>query len=215
MNRKNVWFVIVIYKPDTKVLRRLIAAVHEWSVEVVDNTQKNLGFGSAANIGMKKAFAAGARWVVVCNQDVVLTKTCIAKFVKALEPSEPGIIGPEPGSLDPKRWTTILPGRGSADYISGSMMAIHRKVWEHTEGFYEPYFMYYEDADLCVRASHAGFPLREVKIEGFLHVAKHADRSKDYYLARNHLLFVWRNAPMSVKLYELLRLPKTVLELWL
>jgi hypothetical protein len=38
------------------------------------------------------------------------------------------------------------------------------------------------------------------------------DLTKNYYLARNHLLFVERNAPFSVQLRETLRLPKTLWE---
>lgn len=214
MNRKNICFVIVTFKPDKEVLRRLIAAIHEWPTEIVDNTDKNLGYGGGANVGMKTAFDAGARWVVVVNQDVTLTKVGIAKFVRALEEWGPGVVGPEAGSLDPKRWTTILSGNKKIDYISGSLMAIHREVYKTIGGFYEPYFMYYEDADISLRAKKAGFELRQVKIYGFGHET-HGSPGKNYYLARNHLLFVFRNAPVSVKFHEIFRLPKTLWEsLW-
>lgn len=211
MNQKKIWFVVVTYKPEKEVLQQLMAALEGWPVEVIDNTDKNLGFGGGANVGMRKAFDAGTAWAVVCNQDVTLSKQGVAKFVKALEHCEPGIVGPEAGTLDSKRWTTILPGNKKIDYISGSMMAIHKNVWEKIGGFYEPYFMYYEDVDLCVRAKALGFPLRQVDIEGF----RHASYGNEYYLARNHLLFVYRNAPVSVKFHEILRLPKTIWEsLW-
>lgn len=214
MNQKKVWFVIVVYKPDNEVLRRLIAAIHEWPTEVVDNTGKNLGYGGGANRGMKVAFDAGAQWVVVCNQDVRFTRKGITQFYAMVQKSKPGIIGPESGELDPKRWTTICPTKGPVDYISGSLMAIHRDVYEATGGFYEPYFMYYEDVDLCVRAKKAGFGLRQGEIAGFGHES-HGSQGKDCYLARNHLLFVFRNAPIPVKLHEILRLPKTIWEsLW-
>lgn len=214
MRKQCLWFIIVTYKPETLVLRRLLAALVGWPVEMVDNTQKNLGYGGGANRGMKRAFDAGVQWVIVLNQDVLLTKKGITKFCRTLVKSEPGIIGPEAGSLDSKRWTTILPGNKNIDYISGSIMAIHRKVWEATGGFYEPYVMYYEDADISVRAKKAGFELRQMEIDGFRHES-HESKQKEYYLARNHLLFVWRLAPLPVKLYELIRLPKTLWEsLW-
>ncbi len=225
MNQKKVWFVVVAYKPDNEALRSLIAAIHEWPMEIVDNTEKNLGYGGGANVGMKRAFDAGAQWVIVLNQDVKLTKKGITKFCNTLQKSEPGVVGPEVGSLDPKRWTTILASERSLDslrslgmtrnvYISGALMAIHRNVWEATGGFYEPYVMYYEDADICRRAKKVGFELRQTEIDGFRHES-HESKQKEYYLARNHLLFVWRLAPISVKFYELIRLPKTIWEtLW-
>lgn len=205
-----MWFVIVTYKPHRVALERLQSALEDWPVAVVDNTEKNLGYGAAANRGMKEAFNAGAQWVVVLNQDIVLTRKGIAQFYALAQNCDPGIVGPEAGSLDPKRWTTMLPARWGVDYISGSMMATHKNVWEKIGGFYEPYFMYYEDVDYCVRAKKDGFPLRQITIDGF----KHSAHENNYYLARNHLLFVLRNAPLRVKLYELLRLPKTLFELW-
>ena len=211
MNKTNVWFIIVTYRPRDQ-LGKLLGGLRGMMLVVVDNTERNLGYGGGANVGMKKAFSAGARWAVVVNQDVTLTRTGIMKFAEELERCEPGIIGPEAGSLDPKRWTTILPTSKKIDYISGSLMAIHRDVYEATDGFYEPYFMYYEDADISLRAKKAGFGLRQLDIDGFGHET-HGSPGKNYYLARNHLLFVFRNAPFSVKLYELIRLPKTIWEL--
>lgn len=209
MKNDDVWFVIVAYKPDEFTLARLKTALADWPVITCDNTETNVGFGAAANRGMEEAFSAGATWTVVCNQDIQMMRKGAAQFCAAVRKSPPGIAGPQAGSLDPRRWTTVLPARGSVAYVSGSMMAIHRDVWETVGGFYEPYFMYYEDADLCVRAERAGFVLTCVPVEGFAHVP-HANA---WYLARNHLLFVWRLAPLTVKLYELLRLPKTLFEL--
>jgi len=215
MKRSDVWFVIVTYKPDEEALRQLKAAISGWPTVVVDNTNHNVGYGAAANRGMKEAFDKDAAWVVVLNQDVKLTKKDITKFCTMLLKSDPGIVGPEAGELDPKRWTTILPGNKKIDYISGSIMAIHRKVWETTGGFYERYFMYYEDVDLCVRAKKAGFELQEMKMSGFRHTL-HTSFKKEYFLSRNHLFFVFRLAPLFVKLHELFRLPKTIWEfLWL
>lgn len=158
------------------------------------------------------------------------------KLVRKLDKLEPGVAGPEIGWLDKRRWTTILSNQkkstseepevsrslqpvtipGDLFYISGECLAVHRKVFAVLGGFYEPYFMYYEDADYSLRAGRAGYPLTRITgvrvyhqpgssigRDSFLH---------QYYLARNHLLFVERLAPMSVKLYEWLRLPKTYIE---
>ena len=100
------------------------------------------------------------------------------------------------------------------DYISGAFMAVHRKVFEKIGLFYTSYFVYYEDADLCIRAQRAGFPLTEIKIEGITHEESMSlgkgSFKHEYYLARNHLLFIERNAPVDVKLHEALRMPKTL-----
>ncbi len=270
MKQQSVWFVIVTYEPDEEVLRQVLTVLEGWPVAVVDNNQyqisnikyqidksnikyiktdENLGYGGGANMGTREAFKGGAQWCVVINQDIRLTRKGVTQFCAMVQNCDAGIVGPEAGALDPKRWTTILvqekrrdsrlrgndkkdwiPGqarddKSHVDYISGSCMAIHKAVWEKVGGFYEPYFMYYEDADLCVRARHAGFGLKQVEIEGYRHGGikrekregwipgqARDDNRKEYYLARNHLWFVLRQAPLRVKLYELVRLPKTLME---
>jgi len=43
------------------------------------------------------------------------------------------------------------------DYISGCAMMIRRRVFEKIGLFDERYFLYFEDADFCLRAKKAGF----------------------------------------------------------
>lgn len=104
----------------------------------------------------------------------------------------------------------------TVDYVSGACMAIHKNVIAVTGYFYAPYFMYYEDIDFCVRAKRFRVRLKELTIAGIKHaelsVWKKGSRIHEYFLARNHLWFVWRLAPIGIKFYELIRLPKTLLE---
>jgi GT2 family glycosyltransferase len=44
------------------------------------------------------------------------------------------------------------------DVVSGCLLLIRRPLWEELEGFDEDFFMYAEDADLCLRAADAGHP---------------------------------------------------------
>lgn len=209
--RAASWFVIVTYRNETKVDHLLVTLGRE-QVKVTKNTlKKNLGFGGGANEGMTHAFKHGAEWIIILNQDVSLTKQGVEEFVKLLKKTPAGIMGPEAGSLDKKRWTSILPGKESVDYISGSCMAIHRNVIKKIGGFYEPYFMYYEDVDVCVRARKAGFPIKKMGMLGFVHkerpILKKGSFFQEYYLARNHLLFVQRNATLAVQIREIARMP--------
>ena len=207
MKQESVWFVVVVYKQhplDTKKLKDTLADYHSI---FIDNAEHNRGYGGGANVGIKEALKNGAEWVVILNQDIVITKTALETFLQSLK--TPGIYGPFGGSLDSKRWTTIFPSRDT-QYISGSMIAIHKNVITTIGYFYEPYFMYYEDVDFCIRAKRAGFLLTKVSSEGIAH----KDHANNFYLARNHFLFVLRQAPLGVKLYELIRLPKTLYEHW-
>lgn len=187
---------------------------NHWVIEI-DNSKKNVGYAGGANAGIKKALEGGAAWMVVMNQDLKLTTDAISKFSSSLAKSPPGIAGPFTGGLDPKRWTTVLPAQKN-DYITGSMIAIHKSVIEKVGFLYEPYFLYYEEVDLCVRAKRAGFVLTHISTAGVSHeesVSLGRDSlAHQYYLARNHLLFVERCAPPYVRLYEYVRLPKTIAE---
>lgn len=224
----SIYFIVVTFDSKKSQIAHLLRQFERKNLKVVENSPcHNLGYGGGANEGIKKALDNGAEWVIVANQDIKITKEAAGEFTKMLETTEPGVAGTFVGRLDPKRWTTILgkedgfrlDGRNDKkpfDYISGSFMAVHKKVIEKIGLFYEPYFMYYEDADLSVRAKKAGFPLTQINVKGIFHEEStslgRGSPSHEYYLARNHLLFVERNAPTGVKLREFLRMPKTLWE---
>lgn len=211
----TIRFIIVTYHPNPRILSALAKAIAGRQIGIIDNSKKNLGYGGAANRDIQTASKDGGEWTVVMNQDLSSTKKGIEAFAKTLNASPPGIVGPFAGGLEDRRWTTILPSNHT-DYISGACMAIHRDVIEKIGYFYEPYFIYYEDVDYCIRAKRAGFPLTHAPITDI----RHDDNLSlgkgsflhQYYLARNHLLFVERNAPLRVELLEVLRILKTVQE---
>lgn len=235
MNIASIQLIIVTYQPKQDVLAKLLTQLGDMPFIIVDNTEeafleldsklqknqrivrnnKNVGYGGGVNIGIQYALEQKAKWVVIINQDLHITKKALDNLRDALSHNASGIFGPFTGKFDEKCWTTILPSK-KVDYISGACMAIHKTVFEQIGYFYEPYFMYYEDADFCVRAKREGFPLISLDGVGI----SHTDGSSlgrgsflhHYYLARNHLLFVERNAQMSVKIHETVRLPKTIWE---
>lgn len=229
--KPNIIFIIISYHPEAEGFGRLLRILPSEETVVVDNGQTlisndlgnttllsqihNIGYGAAANIGIRHAIAHGAEWFVIMNQDLVVTRSAVEDLTKQLSKLDPCIAGPFGGALDSKRWTTILPSERT-DYISGSCMAIHRKVIEKVGYFYEPYFLYYEEADYCVRAKGAGFALGQLVIEGITHEETislgRGSESHQYYLARNHLLFIERQAPGRVKFREALRFSKTISE---
>lgn len=215
--KQKISFIIVAYKPDKKILDALISALSDWDVRVVDNTKYNRGYGGGANVGFGEALQKRTNWIVLVNQDVRITKEGVISFVDALVEAPAGIAGSVIGSLDPKRWTTILGGLPQGElYVSGSWFAIHRDILEKIGDFYEPYFLYYEEVDLCMRAKLAGYEIQWIPIKGMQHEESvglgRGSFLHQYYLARNHLLFVERQAPADVKLHEFFRFPKTLFE---
>ena len=231
MKPQKVVFIVIAYRPLKRDLRPLLTALKDLPVIVVDNgktlkkadvgkvtlltQRRNHGYPGAANRGIHYASAHGATWFVVLNQDFHMNRKDVLHLIRTLKSLSPCVAGPFPGGLDTKRWTTILPSE-RVDYLTGSCLAIHEKVIRKTGYFHEPYFLYYEDADYCLRAKDKGFNL--VRLE--LGKAKHRESKSlgqgsylhQYYLSRNHMLFVERIAPIRVKLYEMVRFPKTLSE---
>lgn len=235
--QESIWFIIIAYNP-TDDLYKLVQSISGPCV-VVDNSdkekkcdqkqlrrtiylrqEKNIGFAGGANVGIQYALEHGVEWVVIVNQDLSCSQRSITQFAESLSTKNSGVVGPFVGSLDPVRWSTILaPPRNPQSnmvYVSGSCMAIHKTVIDHIGYFYEPYFMYYEDVDFCVRAMQQKFPITPVSLNGVAHREStslgRGSVAHEYYLARNHLLFVERLAPWRVKVHEWVRIPKTLTE---
>ncbi len=90
------------------------------------------------------------------------------------------------------------------EYIIGAGMLIKKEVLEKIEGFDEVYFLYFEDADLCLRAQLAGYTLKIVPETTIYHQVSTSasDLGKPLilrYHMRNALIFNSLNAPWPVK----------------
>ncbi len=178
---------------------------------------ENKGYTGGVNTGLKWAYAHNAEWIVILNDDLEMSVNTVKTFCDYLQQAVVGLVGPFPRYLDKKRWTTYIHGQQSdPDFLSGSFLAVHRKVIDTLGYLYDPYFIFYEEVEYCVRAKKIGFPLQPVVLNGIDHEEsssfKNISFHHQYYLARNHFLFIERNAPMAVKIYELIRFPKTMYE---
>ena len=57
----------------------------------------------------------------------------------------------------PSGVSAALARSGPVDWISGACMLIRRQAFEQVDGFDEPYWMYWEDADICRRLQDRGW----------------------------------------------------------
>ena len=79
------------------------------------------------------------------------------------------------------------------DFGSGACLFVKREVFEKVRMFDDRYFMYYEDADFCVRAKKEGYKVLYIPRAKLWH--KVAGSSgigsglNDYFISRNRLLF--------------------------
>lgn len=185
-------------------------------------SRSNLGYAGGNNLGIKYALENGADYILILNPDTTVGKNLLKGLVRAVEKRKAvGIIGPatkEKGRtvycgkifwLRPElEHVAIKPRKGVLGkdfYIPGSAMLVRREVFEKVGGFDEKYFLYFEDADFCMRARKAGFKL--VIMPDVLIRHKVSSSTSDLgsvillrYHYRNALLFNWKNGPWYIKI---------------
>jgi GT2 family glycosyltransferase len=157
-----------------------IRAAHQ-DVVLIRNA-RNLGFAGGANPGIRAALGAGARWVLLMNNDARLDPDAVSRLVAAADLS-PGV-GLAGGKIYRDRASGTLwccgvvfgggPNLGRlrgfgekddgrfdrreiVDSLTGCGLLVRREVFERIGLLDEAYFAYVEDADFAMRAREAGF----------------------------------------------------------
>jgi GT2 family glycosyltransferase len=91
------------------------------------------------------------------------------------------------------------------ELATGCCMLIKKEVFEKIGSLSNEYFLYYEDADLSVRAKKKSYKIMYVPKSIIWHknagsVGGSGSALQDYYITRNRLLFGFRYAPIRSKL---------------
>lgn len=138
---------------------------------------ENFGFSAGNNIGIRFALEKMADYVMLLNNDASLEKSTLSILAKEAERKKGcGIIGPLIIKGDSEKiwfaggkinWLrmknthiTELPPKKEfleTDYVCGCAMLIKKEVFRKIGLLDEKFFLYYEDADFCVRAKRQGF----------------------------------------------------------
>ncbi len=151
------------------------------SVKLLSN-KENVGFSKACNQGAK---ISKNEWILFLNPDTILPKNCLIKLSKKIVNNKNDIIGikqVDENSIDNHAYgifLNIFTFSGAIrffyrlvtnqtkknnskkrefrpDWISGSFLLISRFNFFRIGGWDENFWMYYEDMDLCKRASKIG-----------------------------------------------------------
>lgn len=148
----------------------------------------NTGFARGSNLG---AATARGEYLALVNPDAVVDPTALAELVSVAAEPEVGIatacvrLADDPELLNSAGNAVHFLGvswagsfeepvvdhqvRRSATAASGAAMVIRRDWWEHLGGLCEPFFAYYEDADLSLRSWQQGRSVVYVPTAGVLH----------------------------------------------
>lgn len=156
--------------------------------------ERNLGFGAANNQAIAQA---NTEFVLLLNPDCVITPEAVGHMmdVAARYPGA-SAIGPQllgrKGQLDlsycmkASGWPTHGPaaeGETSVGFLSGACMLIHRNAMQRIGGFDEDFFLYQEDADLCVRLAAQCGELIVAPASRVVHYSRGSSGGKGIYKA--------------------------------
>jgi len=181
--------------------------------------EKNIGFSAGNNLGIRFALEKMADYVFLLNNDAVLEKDTLSKLIASAEKEKAGIFSPLIYAGNNKIWysggmikwaqmknvhESRLPKSGdsySTAYVTGCAMLVKKEVFKKIGLFSEDYFLYYEDADFCVRAKKEGFDSMVIPTAKITHFEKsELDLSnKIYWLVLSGLIFFKKNTPLYLK----------------
>ena len=167
------------------------------NVTLIKN-QKNIGFGAANNIAIKKS---NAKYVFCLNTDTILLNNAIKIMFDFMEMAENKNVGACGGNLldrnmkptysfasFPNVWTCTsihwllkrlvnkyyAPKRikniKSVDFITGAQLFLRKSILDKIGFFDENIFMYSEDVDLCKRIKDKGFDIKAIPTPLIIHL---------------------------------------------
>lgn len=193
LKQKNVNFEIIVV--DNASADNSVLTLQKFGdkINLIAN-QENLGFGKANN----RAFADSCgRYAFLLNPDAELLGTHdLAHIVKFMDThKEYGLVGTRIIDLNSKLETPpkySYPGEkytnypfkdlpGKIAFIIGASMVFRREVFNKIHGFDENFFLYAEDADICLRTRKAGFKIGYLDGVSIQHVDAASERKISSY----------------------------------
>lgn len=185
-------------------------------------SKENLGFAGGNNLGLAQA---SGKFLFLVNNDAEVAPGAIRTLVDTFQQDATiGVVAPkiryheQPDIIQYAGFTPVHPltarnltiGQGDKDdgqydqlrdtpYAHGAAMMISREALGQVGPMPPVYFLYYEELDWCVQIRKAGFrilfqPQAVVYHKESVSVGAQSPM-QTYYLHRNRLLFMQRNAP--------------------
>ncbi len=184
---------------------------------------ENKGFAGGMNVGMSAAFARGAEWVWLFNNDATTEESALKTLMAVGEQA------PRAGLLSPcisdstggvwfgkgrvntlrmraehvppskrERSSTFYP----SEFLTGCALLVKREVFERIGDLDDRFFLYYEDVDFSVRVRVADFQVLVVPGARVFHGEQSRENDqKVYYLVYSGLLFFKKHANFWENIY--------------
>ncbi len=168
----------------------------------------NIGFAGGCNLGIKKAIKDGCSHILLINNDAeIASENFFDKLLLAPYDISSAVIftvGRDKKDSDYGGMVDWFFGRnthrssqGKIDYVSGACFFAKSEVFKKVGEFDERFFLYYEDADYCLRAKKNGYTVGvvpDISIRHQLSASTNQLGSKKVLiLAQSHLLFCFKH----------------------
>lgn len=183
-----------------------VAALNEISNSVsLVVCPNNLGYAGGMNLGAR-FLETNAEYLFFATHELRMNRDCAASLLETAFNTGAAIVGPTLtlGRNDTvwsyggyfTRWGAsrhVTSGQlGSrsdrtVDWVDGSALLIERRIFLAIHGFDERYFLYWEDVDICTRASAFG----PVVVAARAQASQDTGYTPAYYSARNRIMY-WR-----------------------
>jgi hypothetical protein len=182
--------------------------------------EKNLGFATAVNIGIRFSLEQMADYIFLLNNDAEIENDTLQKLVDEMEKDKKRGVG-SPLIFDKRngkiwfaggkinrwkmrtehRFTALSQNSYETQYVTGCAMIIKKEVFKEVGLFDQNYFLYYEDADFCLRAKKASYKIMIFPSIKAYHLEKSEENkeNKVYWLVISGLMFFQKNAPATLK----------------
>ena len=228
--------VIVVDNGSTDASVQRIRNAHPWIT--LHETGQNLGFARGCNAGSRLAYQRGADLVWLLNNDTLAPPDTASLLVRtALAHPEAGAIGSVLYFLHAPRQVQAWGGgtvrlttaftrhftvpasfAPANTYLTGASLLLPRRTLEQVGLFFEGFFMYCDDSDLCLRMHRAGLPLVVCAETAILHKEGGSSPKRspliDQFATTSTLRLLERAAPiplLSMAAYLILRLGNRLL----
>ncbi len=188
---------------------------------------KNLGFAEGNNAGIARAFANGAEYVWLLNNDTVVEKSTLSELMRTMR-SDPrmGMVSPVIydhsdrskiqfcGSIADKRRFILEPLKtieklGAANtkdmVLWATALLVGKDVINKVGGLDNKFFAYFEDIDLSLRAAESGYRLAVSVTAKVYHKNEYTVPGSQplhyyFYRGRNKVFLWWDRAAVSGKI---------------
>ena len=197
-----------VFITDNNSIQSIALKNYSFPVQVTKLIE-NKGFAAGANVALKNAISSNFSNLMLLSQDVILDSSSAEQMIAELNRSK-GIVFP---TMYNRNTNHIFSKGGSVNKISGSIklstlrtpkisewadgscLVFTKEVFNSVNGFYEKFFMYFEDVDFCYRAKYKGFALKHVDTK----VSQTPKGPNSFLRSRNSVIFSRRTGSILLQ----------------